>query len=260
MNPSLNEIIQWANQAGEILRQRFGQVHEIHYKGLVDLTTEADHQSEDYLIGQIRSSYPEHAIITEESGSLAGRSDHCWYVDPLDGTINYSHGLPFFAVSIAYAEQDRLKYGVIYNPISNECFTAEAGQGAFLNGQPIHVSQVAELIGSLLVTGFPYDKSQPGMDNTIHFNYLTRRTQGVRRLGSAAMDMAFVAAGRLEGYWEIKLSAWDLAAGALIVQEAGGVVADLNGGDQYMAPPYAVIAANPLIYPQLLAALHESDI
>ncbi len=259
MNPSLNEIIEWADKAGEILRQRFGQVHEIHYKGLVDLTTEADHQSEDYLIGQIRSKYPEHAIITEESGSLEGRSDHCWYIDPLDGTINYSHGLPIFAVSIAYAEHDVLKYGVIYNPISGERFTAEAGQGAFLNGQPIHVSAVAELIGSLVVTGFPYDKSQPGMDNTVYFNRLTKRTQGVRRLGSAAMDMAFVAAGRLEGYWEIKLSAWDLAAGVLLVKEAGGTVTDFQGGDGYMAPPFAVIAANPQIHPQLLAALHEGD-
>ncbi|MDR3576654.1 MAG: inositol monophosphatase family protein [Anaerolineaceae bacterium] len=258
MEPTLIEIKTWACQAGKILRDLYGKPHQIHHKGLVDLVTEADHQSEEYLLAEIRQRYASHRIITEESGLLKGQADHCWYIDPLDGTINYAHNVPLFSVSIGYAEQGQLQAGVVYNPMSEECFSAERGKGAWLNDEPIHVSEITDLIDSLLVTGFPYDTHNAVHTNLDNFNRLTLRSQGVRRLGSAALDLSYVAAGRLDGYWEIKLSPWDLAAGVLIVEEAGGVVTNLEGDANVLQTPYSVLAANPAIYPLLLAALHEA--
>jgi myo-inositol-1(or 4)-monophosphatase len=258
MEPKIEELKTWARQAGSILRDLYGKRHQIHHKGLVDLVTEADHKSEEYLLSEIRQHYPSHAIITEESGNFEGQVDHCWFIDPLDGTINYAHDVPFFAVSLAYAEHGQLQAGVVYNPMSDECFSAERGQGAWLNDEPIHVSEITDLIQSLLVTGFPYDAHNAIHNNLDNFNRLTRRSQGVRRFGSAALDLSFIAAGRLDGYWEIKLSPWDLAAGVLIVEEAGGVVTNMEGDPNVMQTPYSVLAANPAIYPLLLAALHEA--
>jgi len=257
MEPTIDELKTWARQAGKILRDRFGKRHQIHYKGLVDLVTEADHQSEEYLLSEIRQHYPSHMIITEESGHLQGQADFCWFIDPLDGTINYAHDLPFFSVSLGYAEHSQLQAGVVYNPMSEECFSAERGQGAWLNDEPIHVSEVTDLIQSLLVTGFPYDNQNAIHTNLDNFNRLTRRSQGVRRFGSAALDLCYVASGRLDGYWEIKLSPWDIAAGVLIVEEAGGAVTSLDGDPNFMQSPYSVLAANPAIHPLLMAALHE---
>ena len=258
MEPTLVELKTWARQAGKILRDLYGKRHQIHHKGLVDLVTEADHQSEEYLLAEIRQHYPTHMIITEESGLLKGKADRCWFIDPLDGTINYAHDVPLFSVSIGYAEHGQMQAGVVYNPMSEECFSAARGKGAWLNDQPIHVSEITELIQSLLATGFPYDTHNAVHTNLENFNRLTLRSQGVRRLGSAALDLSYVAAGRLDGYWEIKLSPWDLAAGVLIVQEAGGVVTNLEGDSDYMKSPYSVLAANPAVHPLLLAALHEA--
>ena len=197
-------------------------------------------------------------LITEESGLLKGQADRCWFIDPLDGTINYAHDVPIFAVSIGYAEHGQMQAGVVYNPMTEECFSAERGQGACLNDEPIHVSEITDLIQSLLVTGFPYDTHNAVHTNLEYFNRLTLRSQGVRRFGSAALDLGYVAAGRLDGYWEIKLSPWDLAAGILIVEEAGGMVTSLHGDPNVMQSPYSVLAANPAIHPLLLAVLNEA--
>ncbi len=258
MEPTIVEIKTWARQAGKILRDLYGKRHQIHHKGLVDLVTEADHRSEDFLLSEIQQHYPAHMIITEESGLLKGQADRCWYIDPLDGTINYAHDVPLFAVSIGYAEHGQMQAGVVYNPMTEEFFSAVRGQGAWLNDEPIHVSETTDLIQSLLATGFPYDTHNSVHTNLENFNRLTLRSQGVRRLGSAALDLSYVAAGRLDGYWEIKLSPWDLAAGILIVEEAGGVVTDLVGDPNVMHSPYSVLAAPPAIHPLLLAALHEA--
>ena len=257
MQPDRAELITWATGAGAIVRQYFGRRLDVKEKGYADLVTEADYRSEAYLIDCIRRVFPEHTIVTEESGHLQGEGDHRWYIDPLDGTLNYAHGMPFFAVSLAYAYGEQVQLGVIYDPIRQECFSAERGKGAWLNEEPICVSQVAELIDSLLVTGFPGDVHTSEDNNLDHYGRLTRLCQGVRRLGSAALDAAYVASGRLDGFWELRVGAWDIAAGGLIVEEAGGVVTSFEGRRQYMSPPYSLVAANPLLHPKLLAALHE---
>lgn len=259
MTPSLSFIIELARSAGEILRQRFGKPQQVDYKGLTDLVTEADHRSEQFIIQQIRDNFPNHAIVGEESGVHSGSENDQWYVDPLDGTINYAHGVPLFCVSIGYARNGQLQAGVIYDPIQNECFSAERGKGAWLNGKPIQVSQASELIKSLLVTGFPYDIRTTSDTNLEHFSYFTLHSQSVRRLGSAALDMAYVAAGRLDAYWQLSIKPWDIAAGVLLVQEANGKVTNLQGGPDFFKPPYALIAAAPGIYEQVLAGINRDE-
>jgi myo-inositol-1(or 4)-monophosphatase len=251
MRPKLAELKSWARQAGEILRSGIGQEHLIRHKGTVNLVTEIDQRSEDFLVGQIRAHFPDHAILAEESGALAGLDSACWYLDPLDGTTNYAHGVPTFAVSIGYAEGGQMQLGVVYDPMQDELFSAELGQGAWLNDQPMHVSEIGDLIQSLLVTGFPYDLLDTPDNNLENFSRMSRLSQGVRRIGSAAIDLCYVAAGRFDGYWEIRLSPWDLAAGALIVREAGGIVTAMDGSPDLLRPPYSIVAGNPLIYPQL---------
>jgi myo-inositol-1(or 4)-monophosphatase len=255
MTPTLVELKSWATQAGTILRAGVGQEHSIQHKGTVNLVTEMDHQSEDYLVGEIRRRYPEARIVTEESGLLAGRDSHTWYIDPLDGTTNYAHGLPLFCVSLGYAEHDELKLGAVYDPMRDELFSAEQGQGAWLNDAPLHVSDVHELIQSLLVTGFPYDLVDTPHNNLDNFTRLSRLTQAVRRMGSAALELCYVAAGRFDGYWEIRLGPWDLAAGVLIARQAGAVVTDLQGSPEVMHPPYALLAANPYLHAEILKKL-----
>jgi len=255
MPPTLSELKTLAIQAGQILRAGYGEQFEVHSKGRIDVVTEIDHRSETFLVEQIRSLYPGHTIITEEAGLLEGFHNHCWYIDPLDGTINYAHGIPIFAISIAYAEQEQVKLGVIYDPLRDECFSAERGKGAWLNGRPLHVSATNELLRSLLVTGFPYEMHGLYEQNLELFARLSRLSQGVRRLGSAALDLSYVACGRLEGFWELTLMAWDIAAGSLLVEEAGGIVTNARGDPDYMKPPHSILAANPAIHPLLLAEL-----
>lgn len=249
--PSRSEIAVWARQAGDILRQRYGRQHTIGQKGRIDIVTEADHLSEDYLMGQIQTAYPGHTVITEERGAIAGQEDACWYIDPLDGTINFAHGVPIFSVSIAFAAAGELVLGVVYDPMRDECFQAERGKGAWLNGEPLHVSQASVLLHSLLVTGFPYDR-ETMEHNLQNFVHLVRQTQGVRRLGSAALDLCYVAAGRFDGYWEMSLQPYDLAAGALIAREAGARVTDMHGGETLFRPPCSIVAANPALHEMLL--------
>ncbi len=256
MNPSLTEVEILARQAGEILRAGFRQRLRIDYKGAIDMVTEVDRRSEAFLIKAIRRSYPQHRIVAEESGSTPG-SDCCvWYIDPLDGTVNFAHGVPIFGVSLAYVEEGQVRLGVVYDPTRDECFSAEAGCGAHLNGQPIHVSEAADLDRSLLVTGFPYDIRTNPDNNLDLYARFARSSQGVRRLGSAAIDLCYIADGRMDGYWEIRLQPYDIAAGWLIACEAGATVTRLDGGPDLLAQPCSVLAAaNPKVHAQMLEVI-----
>jgi len=252
MTPDVEKIIQWARGAGQILREGYGKRHTIDHKGRVDLVTEADRRSEAYLIEKIRGQFPTHTIFSEESGNMIGSDGACWFIDPLDGTTNYAHHLPIFAVSVAFADARGLQIGVVYDPMRDECFSAVKGQGAWLNGEPLHVSEARELIQSLLVTGFPYDPA--GVEkNFAAFAHFTRLSRGVRRLGAAAIELCYVAAGRVDGYWEQSLQAYDLAAGALIAREAGARVTSLDGDENLLKPPFSIIAANPVVHTLMLA-------
>jgi myo-inositol-1(or 4)-monophosphatase len=234
------------------LRAGFKREKRVFHKSEIDLVTDVDRSAEDLILRQIQRRFPDDRIVAEESGELPGQECCTWYVDPLDGTVNFAHGLPFFSVSIGYAEHGELRMGVVFAPIQEECFTAELGSGAWLNGKPIRASNVRELGKSLLVTDFPYDiRSNPDNNLDLYANF-SLCSQGVRRLGSAALDLSYVAAGRFDGYWEVRLSPWDLAAGALIAREAGATVSDLAGGSDYLSPPYAVMAAAPGIHSQML--------
>jgi myo-inositol-1(or 4)-monophosphatase len=255
MYPDNTLIEQWAKEAGAILREGYGKRIRVDLKGPVDLVTEVDHASEALLVQSIHGRFPGHTIITEEAGHLSGSAEECWFIDPLDGTINYAHGLPLFAVSIAFARKGRVVIGGVYDPMRDEMFSAELSGGARLNGQPIHVSGITELISSLLVTGFPNEDWTHDRTNLKYFEIFSRISQGVRRLGSAAYDLCAVSCGRMDGFWESRLKPWDIAAGALIVREAGGVVSDLDGEPRYMEPPYNIIAANPVLHPQIVRAL-----
>lgn len=256
MQPELSEIIHWATHAGNLLAEAFEHPHQVKLKSVANLVTEMDRLSEQYLLEHIRSKYPAHAIVTEESGFLSGEMEHCWYIDPLDGTTNYAHGIPFFAVSIAYAENGVVRLGVVYDPMQRECFAAERGRGATLNYRPIHVSDVESLENSLLATSFPNHLLSTEKNNLDHFFAFMYCTHGVRRIGSAALDLCYTAAGRLDGYWDQSLAAWDVAAAALILEEAGGVVTDFDGGPDYMKPPYALVASTPALHPLMLEKLH----
>ena len=259
MTPTRMEIELLARQAGGILRIGFGRQHQIDYKGEIDLVTETDRQSEEFLLNEIQRRFPEDKIIAEESGELPGDDNCAWYVDPLDGTVNFAHGIPIFSVSIAYAANGKLSIGVVYDPVRDECFSAEIGEGAWLNGCPIRVSNAKTLVQSLLVTGFPYD-IRSNHENNLNFrNAFILRTQGVRRLGSAALDLCYVAAGRLDGYWELSLGSYDLAAGVIIAEEAGAIVTNVKGGSDYFTPPYSVLAANPKIHQEMLKVIRELD-
>lgn len=249
--PILSEIEQLARRAGAIVREGFEQQHEITYKGVIDLVTEIDHASERFVLDEIRQRWPGSTIMSEESGLLQGDAEHAWYVDPLDGTVNYAHHVPIFSVSIAYAHAGRVALGAVYDPMRDEMFSAERGRGARLNGRAIHVSGTSELQKSLLVSGFPYNAWETEHANFDNFVRLSKLTQGVRRLGSAALDAAWVGAGRFDGFWEIALNAWDVAAGGLIAEEAGARVTNTEDGPDYLAKPQSIIAAAPGIHAQI---------
>jgi len=254
--PLLSDLEEIARLAGDILREEYGHRNQIERKGVINLVSDVDRRSEEVIINTIRSRFPDHRIIAEESGGLEGLEDHSWYVDPLDGTVNYIHGVPVFSVSIAYAEEGNIVLGVVFDPMLEECFSAERGIGAWLNGELLNVSSTEDLDHSLLVTGFPYDIRDNPENNLGHFARLALKTRGVRRFGSAALDMCYVASGRFDGYWEIRLEPWDMAAGGLIVREAGGIVTDVQGDPDYLRPPYSIIAANPQIHPKIQEVLH----
>jgi myo-inositol-1(or 4)-monophosphatase len=255
VQPTLSDLERLAREAGAILRAGYSQEHQVKYKGVIDLVTEVDHQSEAFLLTEITGRFPGHHIVAEESGVIQGNDQHSWFVDPLDGTVNYAHNIPIFCVSVGYASQGTLMLGAVYDPMRDEMFTAERGNGAYLNGRPIRVSAVTELQKSLLVTGFPYDAWNTRQDNFANFVHFAKLTQGVRRLGSAALDLCYVAAGRFDGFWEIALKPWDVAAGGLICEEAGAQVTNINGANDYLSPPQSVVAAAPGIHGKILQEL-----
>lgn len=242
-----------AERAGEALMRYFGRA-TVEFKGEIDLVTEGDREAERVILGMIRERFPDHAVVAEESGAHAGQAPARWIVDPLDGTTNYAHGLPIFAVSIALEVDGRLQVGVVYNPATGEKFTARRGRGAARNGRPLRVSQTQELGRSLLVTGFAYNVRRTAETNLDHFANFLGTAQGLRRLGSAALDLCYVAAGAFDGYWETQLNLWDLAAGWLIVEEAGGKVTDLLGRPLTMEARQ-IVASNGKIHEAMLDVL-----
>lgn len=252
--PLLADLQQLARQAGEILAAGYEKEHQLDYKGEIDLVTEIDRRSEEFLVAELRRRFPGHQILAEEGGGQDG-GRYQWYIDPLDGTVNYAHGVPFFCVSIAYAVAGELTLAAVFDPLRDELFSAERGKGAWLNGRSLKVRPETELARSLLVTGFPYDIWKTAQNNLDHFSRFARISQGVRRLGSAALDLCYVAAGRFDGYWELSLKPWDLAAGVLIALEAGARVTSVTGGAECMSPPYSVLAAAPEIHGKMLATL-----
>jgi len=255
MQPTLSYLETLARKAGAILRDGYSKEHQVKYKGVIDLVTEVDHQSEAYLLGEVRRDFPNHHIFSEETGIIEGSDEHIWYIDPLDGTVNYAHHIPIFTVSIAYAFSGVLTLGAVYDPMRDEMFLAERGKGATLNGKPLRVSTTTDLQKSLLVTGFPYDAWNTEQDNFANFVKFGKMTQGVRRLGSAALDLCYVAAGRFDGFWELALKPWDVAAGGLVCEEAGARVTNVKGEADFISPPQSVVATTPGIHPRMLDEL-----
>jgi len=217
--------------------------------------SEVDREAEGRIIDTLLRAYPSHGILAEESGEQKG-DGHVWIIDPLDGTTNFLHGFPHFAVSIALSRRGRLEQAVVYDPVRQELFTASRGSGAELNNHRIRVSAQRGLEGALLGTGFPYRGSEPGEAYMNMLRAFMTRSAGIRRPGSAALDLAYLAAGRIDGFWEFGLSAWDIAAGALLVREAGGIVGDLSGGDDYLASG-DVVAANPKVFHAMMTEVIE---
>ncbi len=254
----LTTAIEAAKEAGKFLKYSVGRVKNIEMKQGEErnLVSEIDKGSEEKIIGIIKRRYPNHAILAEESGASDSSSDYKWVIDPLDGTTNFLHGLPIFCVTIGVEYKGEIVAGVVYDPNLDELFTAEKGSGAFLNGRRLKVSSASSLINCLLVTGFPYDIAQ-NPDNAIgHFVNFLVEGQGIRRLGSAALDLSYVAAGRFDGFWEVNLNPWDMAAGVLFVREAGGKVTDFVGGESTIYKKQ-VLATNGIIHDAMLNVLSK---
>jgi myo-inositol-1(or 4)-monophosphatase len=243
-----------AYQGGRFLQYRLDQNRQIQYKGEVDLVTEADLGSEKRIIGTIRERFPDHAILSEEAGMIAGKSDYLWIIDPLDGTTNFAHGLTLCCISIALMKGGRPVVGIVWNPFTGELFSAVKNQGAFLNGRRLNVSKTARLKESLLVTGFAYDVEAILAPIMERLRRCIVASQGVRRLGSAALDLCYVAAGRFEAFWEEQLNPWDTAAGYLVVQEAGGCVTDF-GNRQFEPEMKSILASNGSIHAEMIELL-----
>jgi myo-inositol-1(or 4)-monophosphatase len=253
--PNYLEIaVRAAREAGTLQKERLYSEHEIRFKGETDLVTEIDRQCEALIVDVIRKAWPDHDILAEEGDYVSLHSRYKWIIDPLDGTTNYAHGFPWFCVSIALEIDGEVRLGVIYHPMMDELFTAERGGGAFLNGRPLSVSRREPLKNCLLATGFPYDRSLSNENNFTNFLNFQMAARAVRRAGAAALDLAYVAAGRLDGYWECKLKPWDMAAGQLLVVEAGGAVTNHAGGG-FSVYDHRILASNGLIHETMVAVL-----
>ena len=250
----LDVAVRAARQAGELQRERFLGEHQVEFKGDIDLVTEVDRLCEDLIVGTLREAFPDHDFLAEENSYPSTGAGCKWIIDPLDGTTNYAHGFPWFAVSIALEVNGDVQFGVVYQPMLDEMFTAVKGKRAFLNGRPLHVSRRAPLKSSLLATGFPYDRTRDNENNFANFIDFQLAARAVRRAGAAALDLAYVAAGRLDGYWELKLKPWDVAAGKLLVEEAGGMVTN-HAGEAYSIYDHRILASNGLIHDEMLAVL-----
>lgn len=244
-----------AREAGGLLMDYFRRRVKIEYKGDADLVTEADRASEELILERIRANWPSHEVIGEEGARIETGSDYRWYVDPLDGTTNFAHGYPVFCVSLGLAFRGKRKAAVVYDPSRDELFSAERGKGAQRNGEPIRVSKTAQLAQSLVATGFPSHKRHKN-PNIYFYHQLTLRTHGVRRAGSAALDLACVACGRFDGFWEFNLNAWDTTAGILIVEEAGGKVSGFRG-EELEITDRDVLASNGVLHADLLHEFEE---
>ncbi|MBE9527827.1 MAG: inositol monophosphatase [Proteobacteria bacterium] len=267
MTTPITIAISAAKEAGALLKERFGNPGNVEHKGAIDLVTEMDRRAEELIVALVTERFPAHAILAEESGestatavsdaAAAASNDKKfrWIIDPLDGTTNYAHGFPFFSVSIGLEVNDCVELGVVYNPMADELFVAEKDKGATLNGERIAVSGTKTVNESLLVTGFPYDIRTSKKNNLDHFGNFALRAQAIRRAGSAALDLCYTACGRFDGYWEMKLKPWDVAAGALIVTEAGGRISDFSSGafDIYGTE---CLASNGSIHEEMLTVLN----
>ena len=243
-----------ARRAGALLRDNIGRIGKIEFKGAVDIVTDVDRKSEALIIDAVKKTFPGHGILAEESPEQKQDSPFKWIIDPLDGTTNYSHGFPFFCVSIGLEVSGEVAFGVVYDPMMDELFTAEKSKGASLNGKKIAVSAIGELGKSLLATGFPYDLRSSKDNNLDHFSEFSLKAQAIRRAGSAALDLCYIASGRFDGYWEMKLKPWDTAAGSLVVRESGGAVTDFSG------KPFSIygqecLASNGLIHNDMTSIL-----
>jgi myo-inositol-1(or 4)-monophosphatase len=255
MTSFLQTSMEIAREAGSLLAKYFEQHVAFELKGEYDLVTGADRASEQLVIDRLRAHFPAHSIVAEESGSHDGSSDYCWYVDPLDGTTNFAHGFPMFNVTLALEHAGEIVAGVIFDPLRDEMFASERGSGAYLNQRRISVSKVSRLEDMLVATGFPSRKRH--LDINVHFYYqLAMSTHGVRRAGAAALDLAYVACGRLDGFWEFGLNPWDMAAGILLIREAGGTCSGMKGEPANLRGPH-LLADNGAVHPALLDIFAE---
>lgn len=256
MKAMLETALRASRIGGAILRNKFGTDLHIEHKGEIDLVTEADRAAESAIVAAIRSDYPHHGIVAEEYDYEKTVSDYCWVIDPLDGTTNFAHGFPWFAVSIGLRHRNEMTLGIVYNPIYEELYVAVKGEGATLNGRPLRVSRTSELGNSLLSTGFPYNRRDSTVNNFDHFVNFQKQAQACRRPGAASLDLAAVAAGRFDGFWEMSLKPWDTAAGSLLVSEAGGVVSDFDGRSFDINGPEC-LASNGLIHQTMIDILRQ---
>lgn len=255
MSSYLDTGIEIAREAGALLADYLKRQIGFELKGEFDLVTAADRASEKLVVERLRKHFPSHNIVAEEGGGHSGASEYTWYVDPLDGTTNFAHGFPAFNVTVGLERSGELIAGVVFDPLREELFTAERGGGAQLNGQPIRVSAVKRLEDSLVATGFPSRKRHQNVN--VHFYYqLAMITHGVRRAGAAALDLAYVACGRLDAFWEFGLNPWDMAAGILLIQEAGGTVSDMTGAPFHLRGPH-LLTDNTAIHEEILALFAE---
>jgi len=252
----LQAAVPIARAAGLMLADNLGGKRTVELKGAINLVTEMDRRSEELIVNGLSREFPDFTIIAEEGSHHTAKGGYAWYVDPLDGTTNYAHGLPVFCVTLGLVHEQSPVCGIVYNPMVEEMFTATRGGGAFLGDQRLAVSKTMELTDALLATGFPYDIRESEFDNLDHFARFAKSARAIRRMGAAALDLAWTAAGRFDGFWEMKLSPWDCIAGALLCQEAGGIVTD------YLGRPFHIdlgqaIAANPVLHPQILGIVSQ---
>ena len=253
----LETAIAASKEAGALLLGYVRSGFRIEHKNLINLVTDADHAAEQCVIDNIRKQFPTHRFLAEERGRIEqSPSPYLWVIDPLDGTTNFAHGYPAYCVSVGLEYRGRCILGVVFDPSRNELFAAVEGRGARLNGQPIHVSDTTSLDGSLLVTGFAYDIRESSRTNLDHFGAFSLKAQGVRRTGSAALDLCYVATGRFDGFWEVKLNPWDMAAGSVIVRESGGRLTNFCGED-FSIYRQEIVASNGYIHQAMLKVLYE---
>ena len=245
-----------ARQAGKYALDRMRTDFSVEHKGTINLVTEVDIAAEEMIVSRLQEDFPNHSILAEEMNYETRGGTCTWVIDPLDGTTNFAHGFPFFSVSIGLEISGQVVLGIVYDPVRDELFSAQLNSGAFCNDEPLHVSKTASLDAGLLATGFPYDIRTNEQNNLKNFCAFALKSQGVRRTGSAALDLCYVAAGRIDGFWESKLNPWDCAAGYLLVSEAGGLVTDYSGGipSIYKAE---VVASNGRIHPEMIEVLNQ---